>query len=67
MERALYWFMRIFSIIVAGGAAVLLGLGIFTIITGLVPIAAICFAAGAGCISGVTAMARGCESLKSKF
>ena len=67
MEKALYWFMRIFSIIVASGAAILIGLGVFTVMTGLIPVAIICFASGAGCISGVTAMARGCESLKAKF
>ena len=67
MEKGLYWFLRVFSIIVASGMTILIGLGLFCSITGLLPIAMICFAAGGGCFAGVKAMMKGCETLKTKF
>lgn len=67
IEKALYWFLRVFSIIVAGGGTILFGLGLFCTVTGGLPIAAICFACGVGLVGSSSAMTNGCQKLKEKM
>lgn len=68
MEKMLYWFLRIFGIIVASGAAILLGLGLFTMITpGGIGIAVICYTVGAALIGAVKVMFTYVQKLKEKL
>lgn len=68
MEKMLYWFLRVFGIIVASGAAILLGVGLFTIIApGGIAISVICFTVGSALIAAVKVMFTYVQKLKEKL
>lgn len=68
MEKMLYWFLRIFGIIVASGAAILLGLGLFTMLApGGIAISVICYTVGAALIGAVKVMFTYVQKLKEKL
>lgn len=68
MEKMLFWFLRVFGVIVAGGAAILLGVALFLIITpGGIPLAVIAFTCGSALIGAVKVMFTYVGKLKEKL
>lgn len=68
IEKSLYLFLKVFSVIVAVGGTVLIGVGVFSILTpGGIIIASISFTSGAALLAAVKALASSCEKLKEKF